>query len=108
MDNYQVVITPDASEDLIGIKNYIAVTLNEPQTALKYIRSLKEKIESLVALPNAYTLVDDEPWRSRGILKFLHKRFLVYYRVDDNKKCVYILNVIYARRNQLDCLSRYE
>lgn len=108
MDKYNVIITPDASADLLNIKNYIAVSLNEPQTALKYIRSLRKKILSLEALPNAYTLVDDEPWRSRGIRKIIHKNFLVYYRVDDNKKCVYILNVIYARRDQLNCLSRYE
>jgi toxin ParE1/3/4 len=34
------------------------------------------------------------------------KNFFVYYRIDDTHKKVYILNVIYARRDQLRALEQ--
>ena len=57
-------------------------------------------------MPEKYKSVDDEPWHSRGIRKFLVKNFFVYYRIDDEHKKVYILNVIYVRRDQLRALEQ--
>ena len=106
MDKYNVIITPDAAADLTEIKQYIAVSLNEPQTALKYIRALRERIEALDTIPKANALVSDEPWHSRGLRKVIYKNFFIYYIVDDSEKNVYILNVVYARRDQLAFLSK--
>ena len=55
--------------------------------------------------PKNKKLVDDEPWHSRGIRIFLVKNFFVYYRIDEEHKKVFILNVIYARRDQLRALE---
>lgn len=53
MERYNVIITPDAAVDLSQIKSYIAYTLQAPDTALKYIRGLRQEIEKL----EAYTAV---------------------------------------------------
>ena len=34
------------------------------------------------------------------------RNFLVYFRVEEDKKTVYILNVIYAKRDQLCALEQ--
>lgn len=107
MECYNVIIAPDAAVDLSRIKSYIAYTLQAPDTTLKYIRGLRQEIEKLEAFPGAIAPVPDEPWRSRGIRRIIHKNFYIYYRIDENAKCVYVLNVIYARRNQLNALSEY-
>ena len=104
---YNVIITPDAAADLSQIKSYIAYTLQAPDTALKYIRGLRQEIEKLESFPGAIAPVPDEPWHSRGIRRIIHKNFYIYYRIDENAKCVYVLNVIYARRSQLKALSEY-
>ena len=41
MEHYNVIITPDAAVDLSQLKIYIAYTLQEPETALKYIHGLR-------------------------------------------------------------------
>lgn len=79
MDKFRVIITPDAAANIISVKDYIALTLKEPQTALKLVRALREKIEALDSMPGAIALVPDEPWRSRGLRRILHKNFYVYY-----------------------------
>ncbi|MBQ3265363.1 MAG: type II toxin-antitoxin system RelE/ParE family toxin [Ruminococcus sp.] len=108
MTEYDVIITPDAGADLYRLKEYIANTLNEPQAALKYIKSLRSRIEQLRTFPNATAPVTEEPWRSKGIRRILHKNFYVYYKTANEENRVYVLKVIYSRRDQLNALSEYE
>ena len=60
--------------------------------------------EDLVEL--RYKPVDDEPWHSRGIRRIMANNFFVYYRIDEDRKQVFVLNVIYARRDQLRMLEQ--
>ena len=49
--------------------------------------------------------MDDEPWHSRGVRRLLVKNFYVYYRIDEPRKRVSVMNVIFARRDQLQALE---
>ena len=104
MDAYAVVITPEAADNLQEIKYYISYSLKSPQTAGKYIRSVRKQIEGLEVFPSARSLVQEEPWRSRGVRRIIHKNFYIYFRIDEANKTVYILNVIYAKRDQLKAM----
>lgn len=77
-----------------------------PDTALAYIRMLRSEIGLLSRLPQRHRCVNDEPWRSRGIRRLMVKNFIVYYRVEDSIRRVYILNIIYAKRDQLHMLTQ--
>ena len=105
MPDYRIIITPDAIEDLTGLRNYIADVLLAPDTALKCIQMIRREIGSLARMPARHKCVDQEPWHSCGVRKIIVKNFYVYYRIDDLKGIVYVLNVIYARRDQLIALS---
>lgn len=107
MDQYRVIITPDAADDIFRLKSYIAVTLQAPETALKYIRGIRGEIEKLDTFPAAIAPVPDEPWHSRGVRRIIYKNFYIYYRINESEKIVYVLNVIYARRDQLGALKEY-
>ena len=106
MDSYKIIIMPDAEEDLVELRNYIADVLLARDTARNYIRTIRKEIGSLSELPARYKPVDDEPWHSRGIRRIIVNNFFVYYRIDEEHKRVYILNVIYARRDQLRVLEQ--
>ena len=105
MPDYRIIITPDAIEDLTGLRNYIADVLLAPDTALNYVRTIRREIGSLARMPARHRCVDQEPWHSRGVRKIIVKNFYVYYRIDEATETVYVLNVIYARRDQLKALS---
>ena len=51
------------------------------------------------------SLVEEEPWRSKGVHKMPVKNHLVYYWVDEEAKSVYVTAVIYGRRDQLAALA---
>ena len=36
-------------------------------------------IEELVEMPERYSLVDEEPWRTEGMKKIIVKNFLIYF-----------------------------
>ena len=106
MDSYEIIMTPDATADLVELRDYIANVLLVPDTALSYIRAIREEISKLSEMPGRIKPVDDEPWNSRGIRKTMAKNFYVYYRINEDAKQVYILNVIYNKRDQLRQLSQ--
>lgn len=102
---YDVIITPDAENDLWNIKDYITYKLLEPETANEYVQELKSGILSLDNMPEKFSLVEFEPWRSRGMRHFNVKNFVVYYYVRNDLSSVYIANVIYKKRDQLTALN---
>lgn len=106
MDSYEIIMTPDAAADLAELRDYITDVLLVPDTAISYIRAIRERISSLSEMPSRIRPVDDEPWHSRGIRKIMAKNFYVYYRIDEAAKRVYILNIIYKSRDQLRHLAR--
>lgn len=106
MDAYRIILTPDAEEDMKELRSYIADVLSVQNTALAYVQAVRKEIRSLSEMPARYRPVDEEPWHSRGIRRLIVKNSYVYYRIDEAAKKVLILNVVYARRDQLKALSR--
>ena len=51
MDSYKIIITPDAEEDLVELRNYIADVLLARDTARNYIRTIRKEIATLSEMP---------------------------------------------------------
>lgn len=108
MNTYEIVVTPDAEADLYAIKDYIAETLQVPEVALNYIRALRKEMEKLSYMAESIAPVEREPWHTRGVRKIAFKNFYIYYRPDNASGKVYILNLIYTKRDQLKVLENMD
>ena len=106
MNIYEIIMTPDAIDDLRELRDYIADVLHAPDAALTHIRVLRTEIGTLATMPERHKCVNDEPWGSYGIRRIAVKNFVVYYRIDDASHRVYILNIIYAKRDQMCMLAQ--
>ncbi len=102
---YEVKLTTQAIGQIEETVQYISKTLLEPGTARKWADTLQREIGKLDVMPSRYPLTQEEPWRTNGIRKMPVKNFLVYYLVDEEKKTVWIIAVVYGRRDQLAALS---
>ncbi len=102
---YNILLTENAKIQLTQLRDYIAETLLEKDTALKYLEVLERAIFSLDEMPMRYPLVESEPHRSIGFRKMLIKNFYIYYSVDNEKGNVMIHAVIYVRRDQYQALK---
>ncbi len=73
MEEYKVIITPQAKEHLIQIKDYISINLLSPDTAKNILKLLRKKIKDLSYLPERNPLISEIPWNSRGVRKLIVK-----------------------------------
>lgn len=55
-------------------------------------------------MPRRFQLIDWEPWRGMGIHRVPINNFLVYYRIVDAEKEVWVTAVSYNKRNQFAML----
>lgn len=99
MDEYAIIITPDAESDLNELDDYITFELLAPDTAIAYIAFIKKELATLRSMPMQNRLVDDEPWHSRGVHRMNVRNFAVFYYVLEEYREVYIMNVIYQKRD---------
>ncbi len=97
MNFFEVIITPEAENDLWEIRNYIADILLEPDTAREYIDDINEKIEKLEYMADTIAPVPDEPWYSRKIRKLPAKEFFIYYQINENRHYVFVISIIYKK-----------
>jgi len=54
-------------------------------------------ISSFADMPKRMSLVDEEPWHTKGIRKAVVKNFLIYFWVDDANKKVQVFNIVFAQ-----------
>lgn len=78
-DKYNVVYSPESTDDLRSIYSYIAFELNAPNTAESQVNRIRKEIRSLDFMPLRYTLVDWEPWQSMKTHERSIDNFVIYY-----------------------------
>ena len=106
MAKYKIRITRQARAHLQDIKDYIATTFLEPETAKKMMQLLRSEIQSLSDMPQRIKTIDEEPWGSNGFRKIRVKNYYVYFWINEVKKQVQIIAVIYMRRDQIRQLEK--
>lgn len=97
MNIYQVILTPEAEQDLREIYRYIASVLQERSAAQRLVASLRKTILDLETMPERWSRYDREPWFSRGIRKAITGNYIIFYTVQDQS--VFVLSVLYGRRD---------
>lgn len=92
-------LTTKAEADLDEIVSYIAVQLENPQAATRFLNKLQEAIHESCLFPESGSLVINEFLPYKGIRKKLVGNYIMYYFPDMNTEAIYVLRVIYGRRN---------
>lgn len=70
------------------------------------LKQLKAKMMSLHTMPYRVKLIDEQPWGNLGFRKIRTKNYYIYFLVDENRKEIQILAVIYVRRDQAKQLEQ--
>ena len=97
--NYKVRIVKHARDDMRKIRKYITEDLANPPAAAKRINLIDTNIQSLRQMPARFPLVQDDYMASKGFRVIVCKTHLVFFVIEEAEKCVYIMRVIYARRD---------
>ena len=98
MDHYKVIFQLVAAEDIREIYHHLANDLNEPLIAKKLQQSFISASKDLEIMPNRHQLIAEEPYRSKGLRILKVKNYSMFYKVDNVDRNVYIVRVLYSRR----------
>jgi plasmid stabilization system protein ParE len=83
--DFKVIFQPLALDDLEGIVRHVAE--KDLQAANRLGRSLLDQAESLAQFPERGGNVRRRP----GVKKLVRTPYLIFYRVDDTRRCVDVL-----------------
>ena len=95
---YKVIIEDPAISDLRGIHLYISETLKEPIAAQRIYLTIKSKIKTLDKNPLRCKVVDDEPYRSKGLRPLYIGNYTAFFVADESNKRVHVLRILHNRR----------
>lgn len=99
-DRYEVKVTGYAEAYMREIAQYIAFELLAPEAAVNLLVVLQQEMEKLAYMPGRIQLTPEEPWNSEGIHRLPVKNFYVYFWIDEDRKKVQVIDVIYIKRDQ--------
>ena len=100
MEEYRIRITRQAREHLREIKRYIEQKLLAPAAAKNTIAAIKSEMLSLKKMPGRIHLTPEQPWHDQGVHRDRVNNYYIYFWIDEEKKKVQIIGVIYIRRDQ--------
>ena len=103
-DAYRVRVSARAEAQLIEIGRYVANVLASPQAAERLLDCLQSQIASLSVFPGRIPFDNEEIPGEMGIHKMTCRNFLICFIINEEKRSVEILSVLYGRRNQLQGL----
>ena len=95
-------INPLATEDLIGIKDYITKELDNPTAAVKVVRKIIENYEKLKEFPLMGADLSAKVNIKIDYRYLVSGNYIIFYRTDD--EFVYIYRILYAGRDYLKIL----
>ena len=96
---YKVLVTAEADSDIDEVIGYIVNSLKNPIAAKNLLSEIESSYDILMESPEAFACCEDGYLRELGYRKIPVKNYIIFYRVDHAEKTVYIMRVIYGRRD---------
>ena len=104
LEKYNVKLSIEAEKDIQNIIIYIKDILKEPIIAKRYAQLIKNEIESLVYNPKRYAIIDNKKIKDLEVRKLIVKKYIVFYRVNEERKRVNIERILYCASNWMNKL----
>ncbi len=99
LTEYKVVYSPEAFEDLKSIYRYIAIDLQEMETAKNQTERIRRTIRDLSVFPEKHKIVDWKPWSDMNMRQVPVNNYVAFYLVDNEKKIVTVTRIFYGGRD---------
>ena len=105
--SYTVRLTDTAKQDLREIAFWIAEQSKDKEIAKRFVGELRETCKKLDTFPNAGAIHKDRVIRSEGYRFTVHKEYLIFYLVDEEKKQVNVMAIFNAKKDYMRVMKKY-
>ena len=96
---YKLLVSKNAHRDIDEIAGYIAHELKNEQAAVGFLDDVNDSYCGVLENPLMYGLCSDKRLQREGYRKIVINNYLVIYRVEEDRKTVFIVRVVYGARN---------
>ena len=100
-ENYKVIFTNDAVEDMDNIFTYISEKLYNHISARKIMKEMNDAIENLRYTARSYSVIKKHPNLEMEYRRIIIKKYVIIYTIDENTNKVYIIHIYYGGSNYL-------
>jgi len=104
MKFFSLTISDTAAKDLSEIISYLKIELSYPDSAKLLLKKIRKETSKLKELPFLFPLVEDEIFAARKIRKLSIDNILIFYIVNESKKTVSVIRILYARRDWINLI----
>ncbi|MCI7612481.1 MAG: type II toxin-antitoxin system RelE/ParE family toxin [Selenomonadaceae bacterium] len=101
---YKVLETVAATKDLDNIIGYITGKLYNFTAAKDFADEVEQCYKKLSVIPFMYELCQDERLKRLGYRKVVIKNYIMVYRIDNDRRLVYVMRFFYGKQNYADLL----
>lgn len=105
---FKYQLTEKANADLDDIVGYIAVELSNSKAASDFLDELQRIIEEACSFPESGAPVSNEFLSNTKVRKKLIGNYIMYYLPDFEEKNIFILRIVYGRRNMDEILRKLD
>ena len=99
MVKYKVILYPRAYRDIGEIYAYIALEKLAPENAKGQTDRIWDALKSLEAFPSSHQDRLEGRYAGQGYKQLLIDNYIAIYKIDEQKKAVYVVTVQYHGRN---------
>ena len=99
MDKYEVKLYPRAYRDIDDIYAYIALEKLSPENAKGQTNRIWDALKSLETLPTSHQDRLEGRYAGHGYKQLLIDNYIAVFRIDEQKKTLYVVTVQYHGRN---------
>ena len=94
---YKIVITNVAEKDLNEIIDYISKKLFAPKAASEFLDKIELYYENIALNPLMFPSCESINLKHKNYRKAVLENYIMFYKVDDVNKTVYIMRFVYAK-----------
>lgn len=107
-DKFTIELTTLAENQILKIAQYIRDEFKSPLSADRFIDKIEGEISKLDTNPDRIVLVEKEPWRSRGLHKYVIGNYIVYFIIVEHDKIVRVMAVVPYKMDQEKQLKKID
>ena len=99
MTQYEVIVTPEAKENIIAAFDYISE--RSPLNASRWLSGLYRQINDLELMPSRFGRAREQDYFEEDVRQVVYKSYRIIYRIDEVELRVYVLYVRHAKRRAI-------
>lgn len=106
LNKYAYCFTKIAESDIDEIVTYIDNDLSNPEAASSFLDELEKQLNEICKNPKNGRPVENDYLKRDDVRRFLVKHYVAYYVIDEEKKVIAVLRVVYGKCNQDSVLNK--